>query len=882
MGGALKWVGKIIGGTIGTPFVWLDKIFGTSFFTGLIEPIMNFLGFEDEDIYSTSVTAVRVFDEDLYKKVQQDLHLEYMTKGYNSIDYANNFSKSGDSQFGRYYRTGKWDYLDYLPVGQIDAVSMDRAGIEATLESIEGTDVFIINIGNRTPPDDVWAKFQLQEQYNYNIGSDVMRYTDNLWYKFASVAYVTNNNTFDITITTIPIIDANTYKTTTVTVTPIDALTDNKNTNITTDVLYTDDVTGNVLYSTSTLVSNVDEVVPKGSASDSYNQEFVSNEDIVVPTNTVVINIPSHANVQHYIIEYTRTDTGQFKYWLYDPASNQYPISNPNQKVTNFEMFPIVMMRNAGFNVNQYQSSGRPASITEKRYEQTTKMLKSIGVDVDEMIEGYSGNPDIDKVQDAFFLLGISPSDNNPIVSKALYETFDAIYDTTPFVNINTSYSMSIREDPYNAAMVWNTGDVGVYTGTIYNGALAGDCNHVIRKFTTTTNTYTVRVVTSLDNKRWNPRVHVQEYTQKEVVLDGVVQNTEISDSRTFTTYQSTTDNEGNSIYYSIGTTKTLSSSKSTSEDGMRIQKQLTKTTYRRIDIRNFHAVSIIRGNGFSRGNDLPLNDKNLVIPLAVPVVARLTFMEKTALLGRAVHLIFYAVQHTHLEWYETKEFNKVMQITMIVIMVVVTVIVTVVTWGSGTTQTLTAFSAAMAALKAIAVAVAVQLALKLISEFVDDPALKAALSMVVMAVGVYFTMGADFNNMSGLTAVQLSSCCVNAAAMYMGDIVAGKMDDLTGDVNNFNAKYEERNAQQQEIMKGQNGGLNAFDMVDLSTNIDMFSSTGTTNRNASASLLSPSQFFYLATNQAAYNYDLMYSGLYDNTVHNFVANRLQLGVPGA
>lgn len=882
MGGILDWVGAVIGGVIGLPFVWLDSLFGTNIFTGIIESIMNFLGFEDEDIYSTSVIAVRVFDEDLYNKVQQDLHLEYMSKGYGSIDYANNFAKSGDSQFGRFYRTGKWDYLDYLPEGQINAVTLDRPGLEATIETLEGTDVFIIDIGNRTPPDEVWAKFQLQELYDYDVGSNAMRYTDNMWYHYASVAYVSSNNTFNVTLTTVPIINAKTYKTTTITVTSIDELTDNKNTVVTEDVLYVDAATGNTLYRTTTPVSNTNEVVDKGTASDAYVQEFVSSEDIEIPTNTITINIPNHANVQYYIVEYTRKDTGRFKYWLYNPNTNQYPIGNPNSKATNFEMFPIVMMRNAKFNINQYQASGRPASITEKRYKQTEKMLKSIGVDIDDMIEGYSDNPDIDSIQDAFFILGVSPSDNHPIVSRTLYEMFDAIYDTAPPADINTSYSMSIKENPYNAAIVWNTGDVSTYNGTIYSGAIAGDCNHVIRKFTTTTNTYLVQVVTALDSNRWNPRVSVQTYNQIETVLDGVVTNTEITNARSFTTYRSTsTDSEGNTITYTIGTTKTLSKTESSSEDGMRIQKQLTKNTYRRIDIRNFHVVSIIRGDGFSSGNDLPLDSKDLVIPLPIPVVARLTLMEKTALLGRAVHLIFYAVQHTHLEWYETEKFSKALQVAMIVIMVVVTVVVTVVTWGSGTGPTLTAFSAAMAALEAVAVAVAVQLALKLISEFVSDPALKAALSMVVMAIGVYFTMGADFG-MNGLTALQLSSCCVNAAAMYMGDIAAGEMEGLNNEVESFNSKYEERNSQQQEIMKGMNGGLGAFDMVDLSTNIDMFSSTGTTNRNASASLLSPNQFFYLATNQAAYNYDLMYSGLYDNTVHNFVANRLQLGIAGA
>ena len=876
MGGIVAWVGEFIGGVIGLPFIWLDSIFGTNIFTGLIESIMNFLGFEDEDIYSIDVIAVRVYDEDLYTKVMQDLHLEYMTKGYGSIDYSNNFAKSGDNQFGRYYRTGKWEYMDYLPTGQINAVSLDRDGIVKVLEGIEKTEVFIVNIGNRTPPDDVWARYQLQQLYDYNIGTDALKYSDDLWYHFKGVTYRTSDNTFDVTITTIPVIDAKTYKVTTVTITPIDDLTDKKNTLITNDVLYTDDATGNTLYRTSTVVSNVDTVIPKDSEKDSYTNEFVSEEDIEVPAATVVINIPMHANVQHYIVEYTRKDTGRFKYWIYNPQTNQYQISSPNSKATNFEMFPIVMLRNNKTNVADMDKNS-------KRYKQTSKMLKSIGVDIHEITKGYSDNPDIDQIQDAFFLLGVSPSDTEPIVSKCLYEMFDAIYDTTPFVDINTSYSMSIKEDPYNAAIVWNTGDVGTYTGTIYNGALAGDCNHVIRDFTTTINYYKVQVVTQLSSNLWNPRVSVQEYTQKEVILDGVLQNTEISDMRTFETYQSLSDydDQGNpiTIYYPIGTTKTLTSSEATSEQGMRIQKQLTKTTYRRIDIRNFHAVSIVRADK-PRGKDLPLGDKNLIIPLAIPVVARLTLMEKTALLGRSVHLMFYAVQHTHLEWYETEKFANALKIAMIVIMIVVTVIVTVVTWGSGTGPTLTAFSAAMAALEAVAVAVAVQLALKLIATFVDNPALKAALSLVVMAIGIYFTMGADFG-MNGLTALQLGSACVNAAAMYMGDIVADDLGEFQSDVNDFTQKYNERSKQQEDAMKGLDMGSKSFDMVDLTTDIDMFN-TSTKRKPASASLLNPTQFYYLATNQAAYNYDLLYTGLYDNTVHDFVANRLQLGIPGA
>jgi len=75
--GILDPVGKFFGSVLGT--AW-DVISGFSSVIGgfvtkyIIEPIMNFLGFTDENIYMTDVKAVKVFQgEDLLKKVQLDL-----------------------------------------------------------------------------------------------------------------------------------------------------------------------------------------------------------------------------------------------------------------------------------------------------------------------------------------------------------------------------------------------------------------------------------------------------------------------------------------------------------------------------------------------------------------------------------------------------------------------------------------------------------------------------------------------------------------------------------------------------------------------------------------------------------------------------------------
>ena len=119
------------------------------------------------------------------------------------------------------------------------------------------------------------------------------------------------------------------------------------------------------------------------------------------------------------------------------------------------------------------------------------------------------------------------------------------------------------------------------------------------------------------------------------------------------------------------------------------------------------------------------------------------------------------------------------------------------------------------------------------------------------------------------------------AGDMMLGDITE-QMSKLMGERESFNTEYSSRLDNFESINQQMNSGLSAFNIVDLSTNIDMFNTTGGTNKkDASASVLSPSQFYYLALNQAAYNYDLLYTGLYDNTIHKFVANKLRLGVAG-
>ena len=798
MGAVLDFIGDVIGGALGLVYSFIRPIFGDAL-DWLFEPVMNFLGFEDEDIYSTDVIAVKVIDKDFFHETQVRLALNYQEKGLDAVTYANNFVKTGDTQFNKFYRYGDWNYEDYLPEGQINAVSINVDGIEDILKELHNDDIFIIDVNTVTPNDTDWVKYQLQLLYNYDIGTDFLLY-EGTYYNYGGQRYNSSTNYFDVTLKVIEETTVSYYTYTTITVTPIDDTTDNKNTLVESVVDYSSSATGSIYKTVTTVVSNTDEEVPKGSIGNSYNSVFDYSETVIIPASSITIEIPNHGNRRLYVVKYTTTSDGVLHYWMYDPEDELYPeIDEPAVKSIDFDLLPIVMLRNSFFNVDEFDKTdkngvSRPPTVTEDRYKDTKEILNSVGLDVDALIEAYSDNPDIDAIQDAFFMFGISPSDtSSPIISKVLYELFDNIYDSSPFKDEGTSYAMSVKENPFNASIGWEAGPIKIRNGKI---GLVGDCTH--------------------------------SFSDKE------------------------------------------------DRKNLFINKQIDETRVRTLTIENFKSFVIIRRGVSNGGKEMLLDDKNLVIPLPKQVLDRLTLMEKTSLLGLSAYLIFFAFQHQHLEWYETEKFADALSMFSIVL----TIVITIVSLGSLTGPSMVLSEALWALAESIAIGVGLQGALKLISELVDDPFLKIILTAAAVIAAVYLAGG--FDNFTLHDVATLCEIPAMAGDMMLGDITE-QMSKLMGERESFNTEYSSRLDNFESINQQMNSGLSAFNIVDLSTNIDMFNTTGGTNKkDASASVLSPSQFYYLALNQAAYNYDLMYSGLYDNTVHNFVANRLQLGVPGA
>ena len=878
MGGLFDAIGDFLGSIVDVVMDFLSAV-GEFVVHNILEPIMNFLGFTDETIYQTDVIAVSVFDENLFHKTQVQEALRYGKNQDTAVNYIKKFANTGDVQFGKYYRQGKWDYLDYLPSAQINAVTLPLQDIERILKNEVGNDIFIVDILTMVPSNDDWCKYQLQEKYNYDIGEDLLFYNGE-YYRYSRCIYDADIGSFKAVLTSISSIITYEYVITDVSIvgTPVSLYCgmpdiycgkegvycgvqlELRRTTKTNQYTFAradnGSIIGDTILGTST---TVDEYVPVDSTSPYTIIELEGTSTSSSTPHTITLNLPSHSFQRAYLIKYTTINNGALFYWYYDPSTNKYPaISHPVEKIIGFEMYPIAMLRNYTFDINDYNISekdgiGKPSTISKQRYEDTVSLLSSIGVSVDDLLDSIGNNPDISKIQDAFFTLSVSPSDTDKIVSRVLFELFDYIYDKIPITPDSDSYSMAIKEHPFNAAMAWIPSD-SIISNEVIGGL--GDCTHSIHNIILTSTKEEVSTITVQNVRVYGGREgrsYWYEYTETVYTREVISDNTGFTRVKTSPPLTTKRSVHTTSPITEGTTTKVISSSKENSHD-LVVKKQITKNTVKTIKIVSPTAFHIIRRGSYSGGVSLDVDDKDYVIPLPVPVVERLTILEKTALLGRSTYLLFYAYEETHLKWYQTSAFASFLK----VIMIAITVVITIATWGSGTEPTITLTGILFNALEGIVIGVALQIALKLVAKYVDSPLLKAILSAVVMVAALY--VGGAFDEFTGITAAQLALIPVKCTEILM----QGMGLSLNNEINEFTQEYNERSSAAESLLQDLNSGLSTEFMVDLTMkNVNV----------TSPSLYTFEEYYEMAINSYK-NYDI----LYENPIANFAEKRLSLG----
>ena len=647
-------------------------------------------------------------------------------------------------------------------------------------------------------------------------------------------------------------------------------------------ILYSRTDTGSSLYkSTPVIIEELYEILPdEGMVSSSETIEVVS-ERLISNTQSKLefTNVPAHNNQVQYTVKYILESNSQVYLWIYDPLTGQYPtIGTPLAKVIGFDMYPVVLLRNMFWDIVNYDVWGnKPPTLTEDRYNSTKDLLNRIGLDIADLTEAYGSNPNIGQVQDGFFIFGISPSNDKPIVSKVLFELFDFIYDRLPPVEDSEGYSAGFQENPYNAGIVWTPMLVEIQHGDI--GTL-GTCTHSIDSGYYLTKVYEVLDVTGSEMKYDNYGNPIGAYRvvtkyQRTDKYDSAwnLLGTTTTTPETFTVRSEDHDNfyvyvlkdESYEIEerYPLGHKETMIDSQRVDFKDLVMKKQIENSRVKQLIARNMKSFNIIRRGVDNGGVLLEIDNENLVIPLPVDIVSRLTIMQKTALLGESAYLMFYTYEEHVIKWYQTAAFAGFLQVVGIAI----TVVVSIMSFGSAAPAAATLTTILYNVLQSVAIGVALQLALKLIASVVDDVGLKIALSVAAMAVAAW--AGGSFSGDFDFTCItKLAEMPVKAIEICAQD-TNKQILDIYSKMQEFSAAYQAQSEEFDDIIKGFNTGLTAMDYADL---MEEFSSS-----SANAFVMSPSQFYSMSID-ACKDVSSTIQGLFDS-IHYFVDNSLRIGV---
>lgn len=446
----------------------------------ILEPVLEFVlglfGIEDEDIISTNVSVQRIIkDDEAIAAIMTKVCLEKQKD--DSMGIMDRFlahTHRVRARYNAYFKYGKNDLAVGLPEANLKTIKLDTGLVKTVIDSVYGIDCTILE-AKVTAPDKyeyVYAKFH--DLYGYKPYNNELPYLSDT-YRITNIDYNYTLDRYDVYITSYE--DRTTVVTTTtvVTITNIDATNDNKNTTVTRRTVVTGTKSGSISDDTIE-VSNINVTIPKDSETGSTSSTVDTTTAYEVVYAATSIPIAAFNPTRHYIIKYWYVVASEWYYWIYEENSGTYPtLDNTNYRTTNLDMLPIVTLRNAMVNVNADKDS--------VVYKQSKEILNYIGLDVDQLIDGISENDQITNVEDAFVHFGINPNDQDPVISKMLYEIFEYSFSDAGLGGVDGSvkgFTATIQEGPFNAAIAWASQSRTISNGII--GALNSYHHSIVGK----------------------------------------------------------------------------------------------------------------------------------------------------------------------------------------------------------------------------------------------------------------------------------------------------------------------------------------------------------------------------------------------------------------
>ena len=467
----------------------------------------------------------------------------------------------------------------------------------------------------------------------------------------------------------------------------------------------------------------------------------------------------------YYLLDEAGLPTGDAKFFTYLVSSEVYPEITPtNTKAQEAPYYPVVPIRYKNTSLSDMDG-----------YSTAKKLLKKIGVKVDDVLTGIESNPDIKDIDYAFIILGFNMDTTSSYAVEYMHNYFsfladNSIYDKMAYTTWHDKFTNGVVNTPPPMNRL-------VVSDVMYKSEI----------------TY--------------------KYIAKKVVL-GVIGTTGTVDKEIIIRERERyyVENIGG---YSFTSTFYLEDS------SLFLRKQITDSSYEEIEVRGLTHTNIVNNKGRIESTLKEVvedkDNNNFIVPLNSYIFDHtLSVTKRINLMYDCIQIIINSYEKTKLKWYQTGFFQFVM--------LVITIVLTI--YGlpelGVTLQTATAAEIAVMLATQLAIAVAVQLAVRVAIKALGVNGALAAILIVVAAVATYrFAGGSGMKNLPW--AKEMMSAVNTLPSAYNKEVSAMTkdiMEDMAAFQQSAQTQLDEIHKKLEEITKQSNlDPLGIFALMDYYPN---------------------------------------------------------------
>ena len=470
----------------------------------------------------------------------------------------------------------------------------------------------------------------------------------------------------------------------------------------------------------------------------------------------------------YYLLDEAGLPTGDAKFFTYLVSSEVYPEITPtNTKAQEAPYYPVVPIRYNNTSLSNMDG-----------YSTAKKLLKKIGVNVDDVLSGVENNPDIKDIDYAFIILGFNMDTTSSYAVEYMHNYFsfladNSIYDKAAYTAWHDKFTNGVGNNlpPMNRVVV---------SDVMYKSEIA------------------------------------YKYITKKVV-SGVIGAIGTVDKEIILRERERYYRGNNGGLYFISTFYAENSS-------LFLRKQITASSYEEIEVRGLTHTNIVNGANIKGRIESTLKEvvedkdnNNFIVPLNSYIFDHtLSVTKRINLMYDCIQIIINSYETTKLKWYQTGFFQFVM--------LVITIVLTI--YGlpelGVTLQTATAAEIAVMLATQLAIAVAVQLAVRVAIKALGVNGALAAILIVVAATATYrFAGGSGMKNLPW--AKEMMSAVNTLPSAYNKEVSAMTkdiMEDMAAFQQSAQAQLDEINKKLEEITKQSNlDPLGIFALMDYYPN---------------------------------------------------------------